>query len=47
MNQAVIRLVDFREKIHLSIPYRSDATMELIDAIAGNTIMDPDFRTVC
>ena len=37
MNQAVTRLVDFRKNIHQSIPYRSDATMELIDTIAGNT----------
>ena len=36
MSQAVTPLVDFREKIHQSFPYRSDATMELIDAIAGN-----------
>ena len=37
MNQAITRLVNFRENIHQSFPYRSDATMELIDAIAGNT----------
>jgi hypothetical protein len=37
MNQGVTQLVDFRENIHQSFPYRSDATMELIDAIAGNT----------
>jgi len=37
MSQAVTQLVDFRENIHQSFPYRSDATMELIDAIAGNT----------
>ena len=37
MNETVTQLVDFRENIHQSIPYRSDATMELIDAIAGNT----------
>ena len=37
MSQAVTQLMDFRENIHQSFPYRSDATMELIDAIAGNT----------
>jgi len=37
MNQAVSRLVEFRENLHQSFPYRSDATMELIDTIAGNT----------
>ena len=37
MNQAITRLVDFRENIHQSFPYRSDASMELIDALAGNT----------
>jgi hypothetical protein len=36
MNQVVTQLVNFRENIHQSFPYRSDATMELIDAIAGN-----------
>jgi hypothetical protein len=29
-------LVDFRTNIHSSFPYRSDATMDLIDAIASN-----------
>ncbi len=36
MNQVDTPLVNFRENIHQSFPYRSDATMELIDAIASN-----------
>jgi hypothetical protein len=37
MNQVVTPLVNFRENIHGSFHYRNDATLELIDVIAGNT----------
>ncbi len=36
MNITIESLVDFRTNIHSSFPYRSDATMDLIDAIASN-----------
>jgi hypothetical protein len=37
MSQTVQQLVDFRESLHQFFPYRAGATMDLIDAIAGNS----------
>jgi hypothetical protein len=37
MCDALQQLVDFREKLHCSFPLRSDATMDLIDTLAGNS----------
>jgi len=37
MNEHIAQFIDLREKLHSSIPYRADATMDLIDALSGNT----------
>lgn len=37
MCDAIQQLVDFRKKLHCSFPLRSDATTDLIDALAGNS----------
>src|SRR4030042_392237 len=36
MCDTIQQVVDFRKQLHQSFPFRSDATMDLIDTLAGN-----------
>jgi len=37
MYDTIQHVVEFRENLHRTFAFRSDATMDVIDAIAGNT----------